>query len=684
MKDESESPTNIQYPKRYSQVVKVSNSSPIATTQNSEHFNFNTGGITHILTGNDYRQPAYNTSYRPFSYPIGSTSGYPHPVNNLSQIQSQRPYSYVGTPNDHYPMQYVPPTATTAGSVQLPPQTRRSNSYEDVFAPYPDLAPGPLQFLPDAPIKDEMEEQESTQDDSGSNEVSDSGEGSDKDENNTEEPLMLPGIQRKTGQWPETILVFDGYPDHEQDPPADLSCYEVCQRYPASLTHDNLLPFIQRRWSADEIFDCLPLDVQRHVHDRAVKQVTNYLFKRLQKLEDKLKGLGPSGKTGTLDFTAYLALLNGPRMRNDGRPADIQKNQSAAAPHRVWRKRKGVGVDPDTGLYVEVASQPQARFRALMDAAPADALTSQVAAPNQATQLRPQPNTLRLRKDRRKATPRGGSPHTATRAPVNTTRRGPRSRSTANDLPLNISRNTDLAPTHNHPKPTPASGTAGSAAHDLPQAACTPPPRQPFVGSLSETRSPTLASMFPDGMINMRGAYVRTVSPNGTSVWHGAPSAEFIENYAGDGRFRLWMDVNLPQQYDPSAPYPSLLAANEPATFRTGVADWLDLDDFDLPHEKEAKLAAEREARLKRKAEALRDEIDEVVGQPMKKARTDLHMGEAATQAVPDEVTQAIMQIMDAETLEKTADGGLHAAQDVEMTDNIVEEADEGPDLSPK
>ena len=577
-------------------------------------------------------------------------------------------------------MQYVPPTRTTAGSIQLLPQTRPLNQYEDLFAPYPELAPGPLQSLPDAPIKDGMEEQEPIEDDSGSHELPGSDEGSGKDENNTEEPLMLPGTQPKT--WPDKMLDFEGYPDHEQDPPADLSCYEVCQQYPASLTNDNLLPFIQRRWSGDEIFDCLPLDVQQYVHDRKVNQVTNWLFKRIEKLQNKLKGLGPSGKTGTLDFTAYLALLNGPRLRDDGRPADIQKSQSVAAPNRMWRERKGVGIDPDTGLYVEVASQPQALYRALMEAAPADALTSQVAAPNQATQLRPQPNVLRLRKGGRKAKPRGGSPRTATRAPVKTTRRGPRSRSTANHPPRDIDRKTDLAPTHNHPNSTPASGTAGSVAHDLPQAACTPPPQHSIVGSLSEIYSPTLASMFPDGMINMRGAYVRTVSPHGTSVWHGAPSAEFIENYTRDGRFRLWMDVNLPQQYDPNAPYPSLVPANEPATFRTGAADWLNLDDFDLPHEKEAKLSADREARLKRKADALPDEINEAVGQPMKKARTGLDIGEAATQAVADEATQAIMQIMDAKTPEKTADDGLDADQGVEMADNIVEDADEGRDSS--
>ena len=42
------------------------------------------------------------------------------------------------------------------------------------------------------------------------------------------------------------------------------------------------------------------------------------------------------------------------------------------------------------------------------------------------------------------------------------------------------------------------------------------------------------------------------------------------------------------------------------------------------------------------------------------------------------------MQIMDAVSPEKTADDGLDAAQSVEMADNIVEEADEGGDLSPE
>ena len=673
VKDESESPTNIQYMKRYSQVVKVSNSSPIATTQKLEHFNLNTADIAHIPTRNDYQLPTYNTGSRPFSYPVGSTSGYPHPVNNLSQAQS-RPYSYAGTANQPYRIQYVPPTATTAGSIQLPPQIRPFNPYTAAFAPWPAVPPAPLQDLPDASVKDKVEDQDSVEeDDSDPNEGFTPDADSYQSVENTEEELMLPGSRRKPDQWPDTIFDFDGYPDHDQDPPADLSCYEVCQRYPASIMNDNLLPFIQRRWSADEIFHCLPLDVQQYLHDREFKQVTNYLFKRLQKLEFKLRGLGPSGKTGTRNLTAYLALLNGPRMRDDGRPADVRKNQSAAAPNRAWRKRKDVGIDPDTGFYVEIASQPQARFRALMEAAPADALASQVAAPNQAPHLRPLPNPLRLRKDRRKARPRGGSRHTTTPAPANTPLGGPYHRSVSSNLPTNA----DPAPTHTHQNPAPAWGTVGQAPYGLPQAARTTTPRQPFVDNLSETRSPTLASMFPDGMINLRGAYVRVVSPRGTSMWHGAPSAEFIENYTRERGHQFWMDVNLPQQYDANAPYPSLLAANEPATVRTGLADWLDLNDFDLPHEKEAKLAAEREARLKRTAEEMSDEVDEEVYERVKKARTDAGAVETTTEQVPDEATQAIMEIMDPDSPEKTPERGFETA------DSLAEEANEANDLSP-
>ena len=89
VKDESESPTNIQYLKRYSQVAKTSNSSPTATTQIWEHPNFNTGGITDMLTGNDYQLPEYSTGYRPFSYPIGSTPG----ISASSQQSISNPIS---------------------------------------------------------------------------------------------------------------------------------------------------------------------------------------------------------------------------------------------------------------------------------------------------------------------------------------------------------------------------------------------------------------------------------------------------------------------------------------------------------------------------------------------------------------------------------------------------------------
>ncbi len=697
VKDESECPTNLQYMRRHSQVTKVLKSSPIPTTQKLEHSHDDTGDTGHNTFDTEYRLPTYNTSSRPFSYPVGSTSAYSHSVNKLYQAQPWRPMSYVGTLDDPYRMQYGRPTLFTNGGTQLQAPSHPFDPYAAVFAPHPSATPESLQYLPDVPSKDKKKEHKAidrdtyVDEESGQRQINEeeerkligqkpsTGEHSDTgDGTEGEQPTST--IKRKTGQRGSPILNFEGYPDHKQIPSADLSCYEVCQQYPASLMNDNLLPFIQRRWSAEEIFDCLPLDVQQYVHDRRVDQKTMYLYKRLQKGENKLKGLSPSGTTGTLDITAYLALLNGPRMRDDGRPADTKKNQSVAAPHRVWRRRHGVGVDPDTGLYVEVAAQPAARLKVLMATAPADALTSQFAAPNQAANIRPLPNPLRLRAGRRKGSVRSASAIHSTPVQAPDVRR----HRPANGIPRAVytASAPDQAPVNTSQDSTPASGTVGTGLHDQAQPAYTPPPNQPFVGNFSDTRSPTLASMFPDGMINMCGAYVRVVSPGGTSMWHGAPSAEFIENYTSEDKFRLWMDVNLPQQYRPDAPYPSLLTANAPATFRTGVADWLDLEhEFELPHERKGRLEAEWEARVKRKAEAVEAESAEEVGRPMKKARTEADAGDCEEEEVlPDEATQAIIELLERTEQVTSPDGGPRNGLDVETADNIADEANEEDD----
>jgi hypothetical protein len=156
--------------------------------------------------------------------------------------------------------------------------------------------------------------------------------------------------RRKSGGRTKSITGFPGYPSKHALPPNDLSCYGICQKFPASLQYEMLRPFIQRRWSAEEIFSSLPNDVQQYIKNRGVGQELGFLHKRLQSETQLLKN------NTSVDGTSndFIKLLNAARMRSDGRPEHLRNGPSVASPPDTWRRRHGAGVDPLTRRYVMI------------------------------------------------------------------------------------------------------------------------------------------------------------------------------------------------------------------------------------------------------------------------------------------------------------------------------------------
>jgi hypothetical protein len=156
--------------------------------------------------------------------------------------------------------------------------------------------------------------------------------------------------RRKSGQRTKSITGFPGYPARDVLPPDDLSCYGICQQFPACLQYEMLRPFIQRRWSAEEIFSSLRPDVQQYIMGRNVGQELGFLHKRLQSESQLLKSrLSADGTSND-----FIKLLNATRVRTDGRPERLRNGQSIAAPPEPWRRRHGAGIDPLTGRYVMI------------------------------------------------------------------------------------------------------------------------------------------------------------------------------------------------------------------------------------------------------------------------------------------------------------------------------------------
>ena len=648
LKKESESPTHIKYINHNYQDIEPSDSALNPGIAKAEDSEADAASSSHLPVHTQPSAP-YNTQFRPSSFPLGSNPSYPGPHNNNpAYSQPPRPQSYVGTSHDPFRMLYGPPGLRTQAATLYPPPTTYAPGFSQVQTPGPTpvLYPVPtsapyLQHAQHAILHQSIEDAESDQED-------------DQDDE-----LTQPATRRKSGQRYRTVTDFPGYPSHNQIPSQNLSCYEVCQQYPASLLADNMLPFIQRRWSAEEIFDCLPRDVQQILHDRPIDQKTMYLYKRIQKGQKKLKPL-IRGSDNEKNLAPFLDLLNGARLRGDGRPSDVKRGQSVLPPVESWRSRHGVGVDPTTGLYVAIASQPNHRYQDLMRAVPAPMLTGQANVANHTTatgstpqapsQQRLGPNPLRQDNRRRKG-----------RAP---SVRLARSASTITPTPAATDADADrvgtggliggpftpevgdLADVNLPQHRAQAAVATGAPQPDLHQAACTPPP-SPLIDNFSNTREPTLASMFPDGMINMRGAYVRTISPQGKSIWHGAPSPDFIDNYIRRrGNHEFWMHVIMPQDYQPDAQYASFLPQDAQPEWHPGMAQpgtGLDFDDpvFNL------ELPREREARLKRKSgEMTPGEAAEEVDRAVKKARLEEEAIETVKEDSPDSATKAIMEVM--------------------------------------
>ena len=438
----------------------------------------NTGRSTSTVVGN--LVPGSITKSSPSSFPASSAVSLQRPTETGSVYpsQSQRPRSTIGTAQEPFRTRHDAPTAP---EIDLDPFTLMS-AFPQSGLPMLDSIQRPPrrggQNSSHVPV------------DHGDREDADSVDASQQGQSLQPQPNIA--ARRRSGMRLETVESFAGYPPWNSTPPALLSCYEVCQRYPASLCYNNLEPFIQRRFSAEEIFACFPDDVQQIIRSRGVGQVTMYLYKRLEKKQKKLR----QAADGTHDYADLLALMNGDRLREDGRPAHVRKHQSNQPPNALWRRRSGLGVDPDTGLYVELPDQSEVstdRMYALLTADPRDMPTQQLP-----TQSLPTPFATGLPTFQPNLQHGHTGPHRRqihTQAPAGT---GPRERRSVR-----------------------STGT--------------------------QTAPLVLADLFPTGTVGMRGAYEHTIGPDGNHQWQGIPSAEFVDSFVSHGRARYWLDLDLPQ-----------------------------------------------------------------------------------------------------------------------------------------
>jgi hypothetical protein len=107
---------------------------------------------------------------------------------------------------------------------------------------------------------------------------------------------------------------YDGYPDAKTPVPPELTLYEVCQKMPNSLCESNLQAFLQAEWSANELFTCLPTDVQDILKARPGKDKTMIYQKRLERMKKDLEAKDE-----------LQALMAGPKLRADGRPNYVKR-----------------------------------------------------------------------------------------------------------------------------------------------------------------------------------------------------------------------------------------------------------------------------------------------------------------------------------------------------------------------
>lgn len=109
-------------------------------------------------------------------------------------------------------------------------------------------------------------------------------------------------------------IEFPAYPPAGSEIPADYSLWEICQNYPNSLREHVLLGFVQREWSANELCACLKEDARDILNSRPGKDKTMVFQKRMERIKKDLVAKGE-----------YQNLLNGPMVREDGRPTWVKR-----------------------------------------------------------------------------------------------------------------------------------------------------------------------------------------------------------------------------------------------------------------------------------------------------------------------------------------------------------------------
>ena len=109
-------------------------------------------------------------------------------------------------------------------------------------------------------------------------------------------------------------IEFTGYPPGGTIVPADYTLWEVCQNYPNSLREGNLVAFVQREWSANELCACLKDDAREILNSRPGKDKTMVFQKRMERIKKDLVAKGE-----------FEALVNGPMIREDGRPSWVKR-----------------------------------------------------------------------------------------------------------------------------------------------------------------------------------------------------------------------------------------------------------------------------------------------------------------------------------------------------------------------
>jgi hypothetical protein len=107
---------------------------------------------------------------------------------------------------------------------------------------------------------------------------------------------------------------FPGYPPPNADIPAHYTMWDICQNMPNSLRENTLRVFVQREWSANELCACLKDDVRAVLNSRPGKDKTMVFQKRLERIKKDLVARGE-----------FVALVNAPPLREDGRPAWVKR-----------------------------------------------------------------------------------------------------------------------------------------------------------------------------------------------------------------------------------------------------------------------------------------------------------------------------------------------------------------------